>query len=237
VEVVTSLNKEGKIRDKICEHLLHQTRQVIDEDIAFVTSLPSEVLDEAHVATQQRSSVLEDMQKRLLTVVEELQRLVSKETVPSSLVGMYRWRTQIDQSRQRLQDTALSLIEDTVRFWRKSGDLFYKSGCNDQLDYITKIFSSIPSSDLELPQSLCELEEASYFLTRLVENQKSLCFDRRIANLIRDLKEDIDVLFEAANRSQYHDILLRVMEHLRSIEDRIAEAKSEEEVEAPEVLP
>ena len=74
-------------------------------------------------------------------------------------------------------------------------------------------------------------------MTRLVENQKSLCCDDRVVNLVRELKEDIDVLFEAANRSQYHDILLRVMEHLRSIEDQMAVARSEEEIETPEVLP
>ncbi len=237
VEVVSSLHKVDQVRNKIFENVQRQTSQVIAEDIAFVTSLPLEVLDEAHVAVQQREAVLQDMQQRIQPVVEELQSLVTKEESPSGLVGLYHWRTRIDQSRQQLQDTALSLIEESVRLWRKSGDLFYKEAFVDQLSYITKIFGSISSSDFEWPKSLFELEEASYFLTRLVENQKSLCCDDRVVNLVRELKEDIDVLFEAANRSQYHDILLRVMEHLRSIEDQMAVARSEEEVETPEVLP
>jgi hypothetical protein len=237
VEIVTSLYKEDQVRYKICENVQHQTRQVIAEDIAFVSSLPSEVLGEAHIATQQRVLVLEDMQQKIGPLIEELKGLISKEDAPSSLVAMYRWRTQIDQSRQQLQDMALSLIEDTVRMWRKSGDLFYRAPLSDQLAYITKIFGSISSSDFEWPKSLFELEEASYFLTRLVETQKSLCLDQRVVNLVRELREDIDVLFETANRSQYHDILLGVMEHLRSIEDQMAVARSEEDIETPEVLP
>jgi hypothetical protein len=237
VGVVSSLHKEQQVRSKICEKVLQQTRQAVLEDISFVSSFPSEVLDEAHVQLQQRASVLQEIQQQLAPIVQEMQGLIPKDPPQNSLLDLYQWRIRIDVRRQQLQDEALCLIEENIKLWKKSGELFYNVSFGSQLEYITQIFNLISSGDFEWPKSLFELEEASYFLTRLVENKKSLCTDPRVVNLVRELKGDIDILFEAANRSQYNDILLRVMEHLRFIEDLTSEAHPEEEVEAPEVLP
>jgi hypothetical protein len=237
VEAVLTIKKADQLQAKIAESLLEHTRGVLQEDITFLSSFSTQIVDDTHVSVEHREHIVEELEKRVAPFLQELRQMLSKERPKGTFLDLYQWREKIDEDRQGLQDTALCEIEETIHRWRRTEDPFYKKPTDKQLAYIATVFDKISSNDFQWPKNLFELEEASFFLLRIVENSKQLCLDSRVTNLVTQLTEDIDILFESATHSQYKDILLKVMEHLHSVQDLIAEVRLEEKQPIPEVLP
>lgn len=237
-EIESVLHDEEHLRDKIEANLLHQTKTVLAEDEQFIQSFSRELLHEAHIKTYHSDVILLELAQLLRPFLERLKNLGKFSAPKKTLLELFQWKLEVDGERQKILDQAICVIEDTVRLWRKTGDLFSKTKLEDQIAYISNILSSI-HGEVKMPEALFDLEEASFYLTRLVDGSPILVEDERILKLIYGLKEHVDHLFDEAKRMGHYDVLLRMIEHLRYIDDRVSEKDAEKSVEIapPEVLP
>jgi hypothetical protein len=208
VEVLTILNDETRLSKKISENLVKQTQQVILEDIAFVMSYPTELVDEDRVPVHAKMMLLQDIGKDLHPVLEQLESLLATHPASHDFSHLFEWRTTLDVQRQRLHDKAMRVIEEKVRALRQT----YFSMDDPILPLEGEVAMASP---LTIP----EIEESLISLLHVVRRKDTHHFSEKERRLFEAIKRQAQAFLDSEERYEHEEALDRLFSSIQKLEE------------------
>lgn len=217
VELLAMLHDSTRVFRKIRDSLEVKTRDVILEDIAFILSYPSEVVEDAVIPVAQRAIVVREIEEALQPILMELEFLLGMRPEAIEPTPLFKWRTRIDQKRQQIHDRAMQVIDDKIHkrtfFWRSLKDL----PANEIVPFLEGA-TMLSENEQLFPLSLFELEEVSSHLREIIEGDASTRQDKRLRQLINHLRSHVETILRSDAGEEHEEALGRIIDQVREIE-------------------
>lgn len=217
VELLAMLHDKARLPRKIRDTLELKTRDVILEDIAFLLSYPSEAVEDARVPLRERGDLLRKIEGALQPILLDLEALLSLRPPSTEFIPLFRWRLEVDSKRQRLHDEALQIIDEEIHrnvpLW---GPL--KTSPTPEISSFLEHFELLAQGEIPLPFSLIDLEEISAHMRRILELESAYRTNEQWLTLFQHMRSYVESLHESAEGEEHEEVLTRIIEHLRAIE-------------------